>query len=96
MGVQKEVIIKNYRLRIVDAHKDLSEQDRKLMKLNRGTSIYVANSLIKPEIYRYSTKVSNAMVEVFHEMRDQRYDDLDSLTFQDQLEEESGLEQQAI
>jgi len=96
MGVQKEVIIKNYRLRIVDAHKDLSEQDRKLMKLNRGTSIYVANSLIKPEIYRYSTKVSNAMVEVFHEMRDERYDDLDSLTFQDQLEEESGLEQQAI
>lgn len=96
LGVQKEVIIKNYRLRIVDAHKDLSEQDRKLMKLNRGTSIYVANSLIKPEIYRYSTKVSNAMVEVFHEMRDERYDDLDSLTFQDQLEEESGLEQQAI
>jgi len=96
MGVQKEVIIKNYRLRIVDAHKDLSEQDRKLMKLNRGTSIYVANSLIKPEIYRYSTKVSNAMVEVFHEMRDEQYDDLDSLTFQDQLEEESGLEQQAI
>lgn len=96
MGVQKEVIIKNYRLRIVDAHKDLSEKDRKLMKLNRGTSIYVANSLIKPEIYRYSTKVSNAMVEVFHEMRDERYDDLDSLTFQDQLEEESGLEQQAI
>jgi hypothetical protein len=36
------------------------------------------------------------MVEVFHEMRDEQYDDLDSLTFQDQLEEESGLEQQAI
>ena len=70
MKVQKEVMIKNYRLRVVDAAKDLSEKDRKLMKLNKGTSIYVSNSLIKPEIYRYSTKVSNAMADVFHEMRD--------------------------
>lgn len=65
MKVDKEIIIKNYRLRVVDANKDLTAEDRKLMLLNKGTSIYVANSLIKPEIYRYSTKVSDVMVEVF-------------------------------
>ena len=35
------------------------------MKLNKGTSIYVANSLIKPEIYRYSTKVTNMITNIF-------------------------------
>jgi len=67
--VKKEVIIKNYRLRVVDANVDLTEKDRRIMKLNKGTSIYVSNSLVKPEIYRYSTKVSNAITEVFHELR---------------------------
>jgi hypothetical protein len=65
LAVHKEIIIKNYRLRVVDGNKDLTAEDRKLMLLNKGTSIYVANSLIKPEIYRYSTKVSDVMVEVF-------------------------------
>jgi hypothetical protein len=65
LKVDKEIIIKNYRLRVVDANKDITAEDRKLMLLNKGTSIYVANSLIKPEIYRYSTKVSDVMVEVF-------------------------------
>lgn len=68
--MQKEVVIKNYRLRVIDATKDLTDQDRKLMKQNKGTSIYVANSLVRPEIYRFSTKVSNAIVEVFAEMKD--------------------------
>jgi len=53
--MKKEIIIKNYRLRVIDANKDITPEDRKLMLLNKGTSIYVANSLIKPEIYRYST-----------------------------------------
>lgn len=66
--MKKEIIIKNYRLRVIDANKDITPEDRKLMLLNKGTSIYVANSLIKPEIYRYSTKVSNTMAEVFVEM----------------------------
>jgi hypothetical protein len=59
LNMMKEVIIKNYRLRVVDASKDLTAQDRKLMVNNKGTSIFVANSLIKPEIFKYSTKVSN-------------------------------------
>jgi hypothetical protein len=58
LKMEKEVIIKNYRLRVVDAAKDITPEDRKLMLLNKGTSIYVANSLIKPEMYRFSTNVS--------------------------------------
>lgn len=69
LNQQKEIIIKNYRLRVIDAKVDLTERDRRIMKLNKGTSIYVSNSLVKPEIYRYSTKVSDAIVEVFAEMR---------------------------
>ena len=59
LNMRKEIIIKNYRLRVVDANVDLTEKDRRIMKLNKGTSIYVSNSLVKPEIYRYSTKVTN-------------------------------------
>lgn len=65
LNKRKEIIIKNYRLRVVDATVDLTDKDRNIMMLNKGTSIYVANSLIKPEIYRYSTKVSNLISNVF-------------------------------
>lgn len=68
LNMKKEIIIKNYRLRVVDANRELSDKDRRIMKLNKGTSIYVANSLIKPEIYRYSTKVSNLIADVFPSM----------------------------
>jgi hypothetical protein len=61
LNMQKEVIIKNYRLRVIDGSKDLTPQDRKLMQLNKGTSIHVANSLVQPEVFRYSTKVSHSM-----------------------------------
>lgn len=65
LNKRKEIIIKNYRLRVVDAAVDLTDKDRRIMKLNKGTSIYVANSLIKPEIYRYSTKVTNMITNIF-------------------------------
>ena len=78
---------------------DLTEKDGKLMKLNKGTSIYVSNSLVKPEIYRFSTKVSDAMTYVFPEMYDSNAfktqekpispSALESLTFQDHLEFET-------
>ncbi len=61
------------------------------MLLNKGTSIYVANSLIKPEIYRYSTKVSNTMADVFLEMQSKpaakkQSNNYDALTFENQSE----------
>lgn len=63
--MQKEVIIVNYRLRVIDGSKDLTPLERKLMQQNKGTSILVANSLVKPEIFSYSTKVSHSMGDVF-------------------------------
>ena len=65
------MIIKNYRLRLVDANTEISEQDKKLMIQQKGSKIWVSNSLIKPEIYRYSTKVSDAMTQAFAIMRDE-------------------------
>ena len=93
LKVDKEILIKNYRLRVVDAAKDITPEDRKLMLLNKGTSIYVANSLIKPEIYRYSTKVSDVMAEVYlNEIASKSSrqlamsNKLDALTFNDESE----------
>jgi hypothetical protein len=60
------MIIRNYRLRMVDANTDISEMDRKLMVRNKGCPIFVSNSLVKPDIFRYSTKVSSAMANVFN------------------------------
>ena len=82
---------------MVDANKDLTEKDRRVMKLNKGTSIYVSNSLVKPEIYRYSTKVSNVITEAFPDLLDDESrrggpllsaQDFDSLTFHDQVQVE--------
>ena len=69
------------------------------MKLNKGTSIYVSNSLVKPEIYRYTTKVTNIITEVFPEMQEEyrgeqavlSIQDFESLTFQDQMEVEAKI-----
>ena len=99
LNMRKEIIIKNYRLRIVDANVDLSEKDRRIMKLNKGTSIYVANSLIKPEIYRYSTKVTSIIEDVFPIMYGNKDPeppllsamDMESLTYEDQLQQEQAL-----
>ena len=99
LNMRKEIIIKNYRLRVVDANVDLTEKDRRIMKLNKGTSIYVANSLIKPEIYRYSTKVSNMITDIFPIMQGSEHqrppvlsaNDMESLTFEDQVDIEAAL-----
>ena len=99
LNMRKEIIIKNYRLRVVDANVDLTEKDRKIMKLNKGTTIYVSNSLIKPEIYRYSTKVTNMITDVFPGITDPESSrppllsaqDMESLNYEDQMEIEAAI-----
>jgi hypothetical protein len=55
---EKEIMIRNYRLHIVtDEAKELSQDDREILGLNQGTSIYVNNSIIKPEIFHFTTSV---------------------------------------
>ncbi|CDW77756.1 dynein heavy chain axonemal [Stylonychia lemnae] len=57
----KEIMIKNYRLHVVTDDQDLSEKDRKLLGLTTGTSIYVSNSIVKPETFKFSTKIVHQM-----------------------------------
>jgi len=53
---RKEVIIRNYRLHVVkDADAEISDTERALFNLNKGTSIYVSNSIVKPEIHKFDT-----------------------------------------
>lgn len=70
LKMAKEVIIKNYRLQIVDGNKDLSELDRKLFKHSLGSSILVSNSLIKPEIFKFTTKVTSELENIYANSKD--------------------------
>lgn len=63
---RKEVMIRNYRLHVVkDADKEIDVRSRSLFTLNKGTSIHVSNSIIRPEIHKYATKVSDKLTEVY-------------------------------
>jgi hypothetical protein len=55
---EKEIMIRNYRLHIVtNQDAELSDEDRQILGLNLGTSIYVNNSIIKPEAFQFTTSV---------------------------------------
>jgi hypothetical protein len=58
----KEIMISNYRLRVTT---DLDEQSRRLCTLHKGTSIHVSNSILKPELHKYSTKISDQLSKVY-------------------------------
>ena len=48
---KKEIMIKNYRLYVIkDADTEIDEEQRKFYTLNKGTSIHVSNSIIRPDI----------------------------------------------
>ncbi len=50
-------MIRNYRLHVVTNENELPESDRILLGKNEGTSIYVNNSIIRPEIFKFSSKI---------------------------------------
>jgi hypothetical protein len=88
---------------MVDANTEISDMDRKLMVRNKGCPIFVSNSLIKPDIFRYSTKVSDAMANVFHSMHNDKLnttaevnleqeDDNLSLNFNDHIDYEVDMD----
>jgi hypothetical protein len=64
-------MIRNYRFHLVrDPVKEgINEQARSLFELNRGTSIPVSNSIIRPERYKFSTKVSETIQHVYPLLR---------------------------
>jgi hypothetical protein len=66
-------MIKNYRLHLVrDPVKEgIDATARSLLTLNKGTSIHVGNSILRPEIHKFSTKVSNLLPEIYPILKNQ-------------------------
>ena len=60
-----EIMIHNYRLRAVEEKDEFTEKERNFMVLNQGTSIYMNNSIIKPEVYKFSTKIKDDIESKF-------------------------------
>jgi hypothetical protein len=59
---KKEIMIRNYRLHVVkDALNEIDDNDRALFTLNKGTSIHVSNSIVKPEIYKFGTELTDKL-----------------------------------
>lgn len=66
INTKKEIMIRNYRLHVVkDVEKEISEEARSLFTLNKGTCINVSNSIIKPEIHKFATKLTDVLTEVY-------------------------------
>ena len=72
LGHSNEVIIKNYRLFVVrDPVKEgMTDDVRSLFESNRGTTIHVSNSIVRPERLKFSTQVSEAITEAYPELKD--------------------------
>ena len=61
-----EIIIKNYRLKLVkDPVGEGLEAERSLLTKNKGTSIHVSNSILRPEIHKFGTHVTPIVADVF-------------------------------
>jgi hypothetical protein len=70
---KKEVMIRNYRLYVVkDSDAEIDDKSRALMTLHKGTSVHVSNSLVRPEMYKFSTAVSTKIAEVYPFLQDSR------------------------
>jgi hypothetical protein len=63
---RKEIMIRNYRLHVVkDADAEISDAERALFNLTKGTTIYVSNSIIKPEIHKFGTEITDKLGQVY-------------------------------
>jgi hypothetical protein len=68
---KKEVMIRNYRLHVVkDVDVEIDEDMRSLFTLNKGTCVHVSNSIIKPEIHKFGTKVSDVLGQVYPQLNE--------------------------
>jgi hypothetical protein len=66
LGCKRGIMIRNYRLHVVkDVAQELDASSRALFTLNKGTSIAVSNSIIKPEIHKFGTRVSDRLGEAY-------------------------------
>jgi hypothetical protein len=59
---KREIMIKNYRLYLVkDSIYEIDDESRALFTNNKGTCIYVSNSIIKPEIHKFKTEITDKL-----------------------------------
>lgn len=59
-------MIRNYRLYLIkDADAEIDEASRELFSINKGTCIYVSNSIIKPEIHKFKTEITDKLEQVY-------------------------------
>ena len=67
MSHRSEIMIRNYRLHFVKdpSLEGIDERAKSLFTLNKGTSIHVSNSILKPEIHKFGTKVSTKLTDVY-------------------------------
>jgi len=71
VGTRTQVMIRNYRLHVVkDVARELSQEARRLCTLNKGTTIHVANSIIRPEVHSYGTRVTDKLAQAWPALLD--------------------------
>ena len=72
LNCKKGILIRNYRLLVLkDVDQEIDERSRFLFTLNKGTSIYVSNSIIKPEIFKFGTQISDQIVQAYPELAEE-------------------------
>ena len=71
-GHNREIMIRNYRLHLVKdpVAEGIDANARALLVLNKGTTIHVGNSILRPEIHKYTTKVLNMLPEIYPVLKD--------------------------
>ena len=69
VGTRPRLIIKNYRLQVVkDEAVDLGPEVLRLGTENRGTCIPTFNSVIRPEVHSFGTKVTDKLAQAWPEL----------------------------
>lgn len=59
-------MIKNYKLYLVKVSLyEIDDESRALFTNNKGTCIYVSNSIIKPEIHKFKTEITDKLEYVY-------------------------------
>jgi hypothetical protein len=74
IGLHREIMIRNYRLHLVKnaAEEGIDARARALLTLNKGTSIHVSNSILKPEIHKFTTKLTEHLPQLYPVLQDDR------------------------
>ena len=69
VGARARLVIRNFRIQVVkDEEKELSPDVMKLATVNKGTIIPTFNSVLRPEIHKFGTEVTEKLKVVWPEL----------------------------